>query len=101
MATKRVLTGMRTTGALHLGHYAGALKLWKEIQDTGEYEMFFLLADIQAMTTHDSPELSEKSVRDVTLDWLSVGLDPNLKVAGAVMADVGHIFCKARFQRYL
>lgn len=76
---KRVLTGMRTTGALHLGHYAGALKRWKEIQDTGEYECFFLLADIQALTTHaDQPESLIQSIKDVTLDWLSVGLDPNL-----------------------
>jgi len=76
---KRVLTGMRTTGSLHLGHYVGALKQWKEIQDTGEYECFFLLADVQALTTHaDHPELLTKSVREVVLDWLSVGLDPNL-----------------------
>lgn len=68
---------MRTTGALHLGHYVGALKQWKEVQDSGEYECFFLLADIQALTTHaDQPALLRQSVRDVTLDWLAVGLDP-------------------------
>ncbi len=79
MTTKRVLTGMRTTGTLHLGHFAGALKRWKEIQDTGEYENFFLLADIQALTTHaDHPELLRQSIKDVTLDWLSVGLNPFL-----------------------
>lgn len=77
MTTKRVLTGMRTTGSLHLGHYAGALKRWLEIQESNKYENFFLLADIQALTTHaDQPELLKKSIRDVTLDWLSVGLDP-------------------------
>lgn len=74
---KRVLTGMRTTGKLHLGHYVGALKNWKEIQDRGEHECFFLLADVQALTTHaDNPKVLVESVRDVVLDWLSVGLDP-------------------------
>jgi tryptophanyl-tRNA synthetase len=75
--TNRVLTGMRTTGQLHLGHYVGALKQWVEIQNNNEYECFFLLADVQALTTHaDKPELLEQSVREVVLDWLSVGLDP-------------------------
>jgi len=77
MATKRVLTGMRTTGQLHLGHYVGALKLWLAAQDSGAYDCFFLLADIQALTTHaDKPELLTKSVKEVVLDWLAVGLDP-------------------------
>jgi len=77
MATRRILTGMRTTGRLHLGHYVGALKMWKEMQDRGEYECFFLLADVQALTTHaSSPEILTESVRQVVLDWLSVGLDP-------------------------
>ncbi|GAB4506899.1 MAG: tryptophan--tRNA ligase [Anaerolineales bacterium] len=77
MATKRVLTGMRTTGQLHLGHYVGALKQWIETQNSGEYDCYFLLADIQALTTHaDRPELLTQSVRDVVLDWLSVGLNP-------------------------
>jgi tryptophanyl-tRNA synthetase len=69
---------MRTTGQLHLGHYVGALKQWLEVQKTGEYECFFLLADVQALTTHaDRPELLTTSVRDVVLDWLAVGLDPS------------------------
>jgi len=77
--TRRVLTGMRTTGKLHLGHYVGALERWKEIQDLKDYECFFLLADTQALTTHsENPELLIESVRDVVLDWLSVGLDPGL-----------------------
>jgi tryptophanyl-tRNA synthetase len=77
MATRRILTGMRTTGRLHLGHYVGALKMWKEMQDRREYECFFLLADVQALTTHASnPEILTESVRQVVLDWLAVGLDP-------------------------
>ncbi len=79
MATKVVLTGMRTTGSLHLGHYVGALKQWLEIQNTGQHECYFLLADVQALTTHaDNPALLTRSVREVTLDWLAVGLDPTL-----------------------
>ncbi|OGM09029.1 tryptophan--tRNA ligase [Candidatus Woesebacteria bacterium RBG_16_36_11] len=79
MADKRVLTGMRTTGALHLGHYVGALKQWKEVQDSNQYECFFLLADVQALTTHaHKPELLSQSVKDVVLDWLAIGLDPTL-----------------------
>lgn len=75
MSTKRILTGMRPTGALHLGHYVGALKQWIELQD--EYECFFLIADVQALTTHvDRPKVIEESVREVVLDWLGVGLDP-------------------------
>ncbi len=76
MAVKRILTGIRPTGALHLGHYAGALKTWVELQET--YECFFLLADLQALTTHaDKPDLIEESVREVVLDFLAVGLDPS------------------------
>lgn len=81
MSVNRVLTGMRTTGQLHLGHYVGALKLWIESQDDKviKPECFFLLADVQALTTHaDRPELIRESVRDVVLDWLAVGLDPTL-----------------------
>lgn len=76
VSTDRVLTGMRTTGSLHLGHYVGALKLWLDAQKS-DADCFFLLADIQALTTHaDQPELIAASIREVVLDWLSVGLDP-------------------------
>lgn len=72
---KRILTGMRTTGRLHLGHYVGALENWLRLQR--EYECFFLLADVQALTTHfDRAGELEESVRQVVIDWLSVGLDP-------------------------
>lgn len=78
MAIKRVLTGIRPTGPLHLGHYLGALKQWIPLQE--EYECFFMIADVQALTTHvDRPELIEESVREVLLDWLGVGLDPTRK----------------------
>ena len=72
---RRILTGMRTTGRLHLGHYVGALQNWLELQN--EYESYFLLADIQALSTHfDRVEGLEDSVRQVVIDWLSVGLNP-------------------------
>ncbi len=75
MSVKRILTGIRPTGALHLGHYIGALKTWVELQKN--YECFFLIADVQALTTHvDQPELIEESVREVLLDFIGVGLDP-------------------------
>lgn len=74
----RVLTGMRPTGRLHLGHLVGALRLWKDAQDDG-LDCYFLIADVQALSTHaDNPDLIRESVRDVVLDWISVGLDPTL-----------------------
>ena len=74
-AKKRILTGIRPTGALHLGHYVGALQNWVRLQD--EYDCFFLIADYQALGDHldDIPAI-RRSVLDVGMDWLSVGLDP-------------------------
>ena len=73
---KRILTGIRPTGALHLGHYAGALETWLEFQDS--YESFFLIADYQALGDNfdDIGKITD-SVKQVTIDWLSVGLDPS------------------------
>ena len=72
---KRILTGDRTTGRLHLGHYVGSLKSRVELQDS--YDTFILLADVQALTTHfEHPELINTSIYDVAIDNLSVGLDP-------------------------
>lgn len=72
----RILTGDRTTGRLHLGHYVGSLKNRVALQDT--YDTFILLADIQALTTHfENPKLIHTSIFDVTIDNLSVGLDPS------------------------
>ncbi len=73
----RILTGDRTTGKLHLGHYVGSLKSRVEMQY--DYDTFILLADIQALTTHfETPELLYQSIREVTMDNLSVGLDPEI-----------------------
>jgi tryptophanyl-tRNA synthetase len=72
---KRVLSGMRSTGKLHLGNYVGALKNWVHMQD--EYDCFFFIADWHALTTDyaDTSRLKENSV-EVLLDWLAAGLDP-------------------------
>jgi tryptophanyl-tRNA synthetase len=79
MATRRILTGVRPTGPLHLGHKVGALDNWVLLQNEGKYECFFLVADVQALTTHASkPELIKQAIRDVVLDWLAVGLNPEL-----------------------
>jgi tryptophanyl-tRNA synthetase len=73
---KRILTGDRTTGKLHLGHYVGSLQNRVKLQD--EYDTFIILADIQALTTHfEQPELINKGIYDIAIDNLSVGLDPN------------------------
>ena len=72
---KRILTGIRPTGPLHLGHYVGALENWLQLQD--EYECFFLIADYQALGDHiDDIKGIRASVIQVTLDWLAVGLNP-------------------------
>jgi tryptophanyl-tRNA synthetase len=71
---KRILTGIRPTGALHLGHYAGALENWVRLQN--EYECFFLIADYQVSDYADDIDLVRESVWEVALDWLAVGLDP-------------------------
>lgn len=72
---RRILTGDRPTGKLHLGHYAGSLINRVRLQDA--YETFILLADVQALTTHfHSPRLIRDSIFEVAVDNLSVGLDP-------------------------
>ncbi len=71
----RVLSGMRPTGALHLGHYHGALKNWVRLQDT--HECFYFVADWHALTTHDEErEVMERYVYDMVVDWIAAGLDP-------------------------
>jgi len=74
-AKPRILTGVRPTGRLHLGHYVGALENWVKLQE--EYDCFFLIADYQALGDHldDIPGIG-RSVLEVGLDWLAVGLDP-------------------------
>src|SRR5690348_17761600 len=72
---KRVLSGMRSTGKLHLGNYVGALDNWVRMQD--KYDCFFMVADWHALTTDyaDTSSIKENSL-EVVLDWLAAGLDP-------------------------
>jgi tryptophanyl-tRNA synthetase len=73
---KRILTGDRPTGPLHLGHYVGSLKNRVKLQN--EYDTYILIADIQALTDNfEHPEMLEANVMEVALDYLAVGLDPN------------------------
>jgi tryptophanyl-tRNA synthetase len=75
MITNRVLSGMRPTGSLHLGHYHGVLKNWIKLQH--EYECFFFVADWHALTTHyDEPATIGRHVWDMVVDWLAAGVDP-------------------------
>jgi tryptophanyl-tRNA synthetase len=71
----RVLSGMRPTGALHLGHYHGALKNWVRLQN--DYDCFYFVADWHALTTHyEDRAIIEQSVYDMVIDWLAAGVDP-------------------------
>jgi tryptophanyl-tRNA synthetase len=76
---KRVLSGMRSTGKLHLGNYVGALQNWARMQD--QYECFFMVADWHALTTDyaDTSRIKENSL-EVVFDWLAAGLDPEKSV---------------------
>lgn len=73
---KRVLTGDRPTGPLHLGHYVGSLRSRLEMQEN--YEQYVMIADVQALTDHaDRPEVVRKNVLEVACDYLAVGIDPS------------------------
>ncbi|MGH9804266.1 MAG: tryptophan--tRNA ligase, partial [Candidatus Acidiferrales bacterium] len=74
-AKKRVLSGMRATGRMHLGHLVGALENWVKLQDS--YQCYFFIADWHALTTDyaDTTQLTENTFQMVT-DWLAAGLDP-------------------------
>ena len=73
---QRVLSGMRPTGRLHLGHLHGVIKNWTQLQH--EYECFFFVADWHALTTHyDDPLIIEDNIWDMVIDWLAVGVNPS------------------------
>lgn len=75
-SNKIVVSGMRPTGKLHLGHYFGVLKNWLELQQ--QYRCFFFIADWHALTTeYQDPKVIKDACRDILLDWLAVGLDPD------------------------
>lgn len=82
---RRILSGMRPTGRLHLGHYHGVLKNWVELQN--EYECFFFVADWHALTTHyETPGIIGENVWEMVIDWLACGVNPKL----------AHLFIQSR-----
>lgn len=74
MTTKRILSGMRPTGKLHIGHYVGALENWVKLQN--EFESYYLIADYHVLTTNlDTSDIYDNSIQ-MLIDWLAAGLDP-------------------------
>lgn len=79
MDRKRIVSGIRSTGDLHIGHYLGVLKNWVELQK--EYQCFYFVADWHALTSEfRDPAVIRKSSRDMVMTWLSVGIDPQASV---------------------
>ncbi len=77
MTLKRILSGMRPTGKLHLGNLHGALGNWVELQNSGKYECFYFVADWHAFTSeYSTTEGIKDNTLDMVIDWLAVGLDP-------------------------
>lgn len=75
MSKKRILSGMRPSGKLHLGNFFGALDSWIKLQD--EYDCFFFAADWHALTSeYENTEIIKQSIEDMFLDWLSAGMNP-------------------------
>ena len=73
----RILTGDRPTGKLHIGHYFGSLKNRVELQNTGKYDPYILIADVQALTDNfATPEKVRENIREVAMDYLACGIDP-------------------------
>ncbi|NTW07884.1 MAG: tryptophan--tRNA ligase, partial [Syntrophaceae bacterium] len=75
---KRILSGMRPTGKLHLGNLHGALGNWVELQNSGKYDCFYFVADWHALTSdYSTTENIKDNTINMVIDWLSVGLDPH------------------------
>ena len=73
---QKIMSGMRPTGKLHLGHYLGVIDNWVKLQD--EYDCYFSVADWHALTTkYDKTETLRQDTIDVVTDWLACGIDPN------------------------
>ena len=77
---KRVFSGIRATGRLHLGNYLGAVKGFLEIQDKGEYEMVYCVVDVHSITTPFKPEELRANKREIIIDYLAAGLDPKKSI---------------------
>ena len=76
-SSKRVVSGMRASGQLHLGHYHGVLKNWVKLQH--QYDCLFFVADWHGLTTnYDNPRQMESCIWDMVVDWLACGVNPGL-----------------------
>ena len=79
MEKKRIVSGMRPTGSLHLGHVHGALINWRSLQK--DYQCFYFIADWHALTSeYEHPEIIKESTRDIIIDWIAIGLNPEKSV---------------------
>ncbi|UCG67702.1 MAG: tryptophan--tRNA ligase [Deltaproteobacteria bacterium] len=79
MGKNRIVSGMRPTGKLHLGHVHGALNNWRSLQE--DYQCFYFIADWHALTSeYEHPEIIKETTKDIIIDWISVGLDPEKSV---------------------
>jgi len=96
MSKKRVLQGMRPTGRLHLGNYLGTAKGMLALQDNPDYETYYMVADLHAITTPFDPKRIYSDARSVIADYLSVGLDPD-KSAIFVQSDLGDLHAQLAF----
>ena len=76
MQKKRVLSGIRATGRLHLGNYLGAVKGMLALQDNPDFETFYMVADLHSINTPYEPKELAKQAREVVLDYLAAGIDP-------------------------
>ena len=77
MARKRIVSGMRPTGKMHLGHLHGALNNWKSLQEN--YDCFYFIADWHALTSeYSNTSIIKESIYDIIIDWITIGLDPDL-----------------------
>lgn len=93
---KRVLSGMRPTGRLHLGNYLGAAKGMLELQNDPEFETIFTVVDVHAITTPYDATTLQQSARDVFIDYLSIGLDPK-KSAINIQSDLADLITQLSF----
>ena len=92
---KRILSGMRPTGKLHLGHLVGALENWKKLQD--EYECFFMVADWHAlMSEYKNPKDLKENMIDNVVDWIACGIDPK-KATIFIQSPRALVFPKIKF----
>jgi tryptophanyl-tRNA synthetase len=79
MARRKIVSGMRPTGRIHLGHVHGALNNWRSLQR--DYQCFYFIADWHALTSeYEHPEIIKETINDMLIDWIAIGLNPEESV---------------------